>query len=178
MDADHMLRTPDAVPVLRTARLTLRALDLEDVGPYSAYWATERSRHMGGPRDARWAWGKLAAHVGHWTLRGFGFWSVRAGDAPVGVCGLHRPEPHPHPMLGWILYRGATGRGYATEAARAALDWWFARGETSAMAHIARGNAASHAVARRLGGVDTGRVPEHEEGDLAVWTFSPEARAT
>ncbi len=170
----HRLEGPAAaIPTLRTERLTLRAPVLADFEPYAAYWASDRSCYMDGPKDERWAWGKFSAHVGHWTLRGFGFWAVRDAAGPVGMCGVHRPSTIPDPVIGWILYGGREGRGYATEAARAALLWWFARGEPICTASIERGNAASRAVARRLGGRDTGRVPEGEPDTLTAWTFAP-----
>lgn len=160
------------IPVLDTERLTLTGPTEKDFEPYAAYWASDRACYMGGPRDERWAWGKFAAHVGHWSLRGFGFWSVRHAGRPIGFCGIHRPSPLPEPLLGWILYDGHEGRGYATEAATAALRWWFVRGETALTASIERGNAASRAVARRLGGIDTGQTPVGEADTISAWTFA------
>ena len=52
-------------------------------------------------------------------------------------------------MLPLLKFRG---KGYATEAARASIDWAFATFEINQIIHcIDRENTASQAVARRLG---------------------------
>jgi RimJ/RimL family protein N-acetyltransferase len=54
--------------------------------------------------------------------------------------------------IGWRLARGAWGRGYATEAARAVLEYGFGTlGLHEILAIAAAGNARSHAVMKRLG---------------------------
>ena len=61
------------------------------------------------------------------------------------------------PELGYHLYEGAEGKGYATEAGRAVLD--FARdrlGMTDLASMIDPANTASQSVARRLGAQNTG----------------------
>src|SRR5262249_49874037 len=64
-------------------------------------------------RDARWAW----------TLRGYGMWVVEelGSGAFVGRVGLHYPEGWPEPEVAWALASAYWGRGYALEAATAAL---------------------------------------------------------
>ena len=74
------------------------------------------------------------------------------GSGLIGVIGLE-------PILGYWLARPFHGRGLMTEAATAVLDWHFARHPAEAVesgAHV--GNAASLAVQRKLGFVETGRV--------------------
>jgi RimJ/RimL family protein N-acetyltransferase len=54
--------------------------------------------------------------------------------------------------IGWGVAKEAQGKGYATEAARAAIDWAFANFEIAQVIHcIDRENTASQGVARRLG---------------------------
>lgn len=54
--------------------------------------------------------------------------------------------------IGWALAPSAQGKGYATEAARAVIDWAFATLDWSEVIHcITPGNTASVAVAERLG---------------------------
>jgi RimJ/RimL family protein N-acetyltransferase len=54
--------------------------------------------------------------------------------------------------VGWGIAREFRGKGYAVEAARASIDWAFARFEIDRIVHcIDRENTASQAVARRLG---------------------------
>jgi RimJ/RimL family protein N-acetyltransferase len=63
--------------------------------------------------------------------------------------------------VGWGIARDFRGKGYAVEAARAAIDWSFATFELDSIIHcIDRENTASQAVARRLG------AEKHGETDL------------
>jgi Acetyltransferases, including N-acetylases of ribosomal proteins len=88
--------------------------------------------------------------------RGWGLWAVEADGAFVGFTGL-QPVPFeaaftPAIEIGWRLARSAWGRGFATEAARASLDYaWreLALDEVVAMAVPA--NRRSLAVMRKLG---------------------------
>ncbi|MGE5234394.1 MAG: GNAT family N-acetyltransferase, partial [Acidobacteriota bacterium] len=113
------------VPEIRTQRLLLRAFRAEDAEPYLAMCADpEVMRWVSGePLSAEDAWRQLAMFAGHWTLRGFGSWTVeeRASGRFVGRIGLHYPEGWPDRELGWALARPFWGQGYAAEGARAAL---------------------------------------------------------
>jgi RimJ/RimL family protein N-acetyltransferase len=62
------------------------------------------------------------------------------------------PPGWPGFEVGWGIASGLRGKGYAFEAARAAIDWSFATFELDEIIHtIDRENTASQAVARRLG---------------------------
>jgi RimJ/RimL family protein N-acetyltransferase len=70
----------------------------------------------------------------------------------VGTVLLVRlPDGDGEVEVGWHLHPDAWGHGYATEAARGALDWGFRRGLEEALAVVRPGNTASAAVCRRLG---------------------------
>jgi RimJ/RimL family protein N-acetyltransferase len=82
----------------------------------------------------------------------------RATGDFVGEVGFanHRRDIEPPitvPELGWVLARGFQGKGYATEAARAAIAWgrrhFSETGETACI--IAPENLASIHVAEKLG---------------------------
>jgi RimJ/RimL family protein N-acetyltransferase len=114
-------------PVLVTARLRLRMLQAEDFEEYVAIHSdfevtrfTTRS-HL--TREE--AWKHMATVVGHWHLRGYGMWGVEeiATKKLVGRVGYHCPEGWPEFELGWTIGRAFWGKGFATEAARAALDY-------------------------------------------------------
>lgn len=89
--------------------------------------------------------------------RGWGFWAVEvvATGEFAGFTGLDPVDealPFHGVEIGWRLARPAWGHGYATEAARAALDYGFGTlGLPEILAVSAAGNVRSHAVMRRLG---------------------------
>jgi len=92
--------------------------------------------------------------VGHWQLRGFGLWAVAERDTGLlaGRVGCWQPEGWPGLEIGWTLRRRFWGRGYATEAALAALEYAFARlGQERVISLIRPDNGPSIAVALRLG---------------------------
>lgn len=141
-------------PLLTTERLVLRAQRLEDFEPFAAIFASPRSVHMGGPLTRRDAWLSFAADSGTWQLLGLGCWTVerRADASVVGQIGVNKPDFFPEVELGWLLYSGFTGQGYATEAASAARDWALGpRGLETLVSYIDPENATSVALAERLG---------------------------
>ncbi|MEO7041487.1 MAG: GNAT family N-acetyltransferase [Gemmatimonadaceae bacterium] len=112
--------------ILETARLRLRQFQASDIDAYAELCADpEVMRYLGpqGPLSREDAWRQLSLWRGHWELRGYGMWAVeeRATRAFVGRVGLHYPEGWPDHELGWALSRSFWGRGYAYEAAKAAL---------------------------------------------------------
>ncbi|MEM6390585.1 MAG: GNAT family N-acetyltransferase [Pseudomonadota bacterium] len=167
-DATHSI----GVPILRTERLTLRAPQVEDAPAYAAFYASERSHIIGGPLGETAAWKVLTNDVGHWTLRGYGWWSIDDGSGCVGSCGFHLPAGRPAVEIGWSLF-SATGKGYATKAAKAALAWADGR-FAPLVSHIDRANAASQAVAKRLGAHDTGTASAHDP-DCNIWAYGAAA---
>ncbi|SFC50895.1 GNAT family N-acetyltransferase [Tropicimonas isoalkanivorans] len=151
-----MTRIVIDVPVLETDRLLLRAPCPADYPAYRAFLATERSRFTGGPLEERHAWRAFAAMIGHWTMQGFGMWTItlKGSDAPAGHAGLWYPGTWPEPEIGWTVYEGYEGKGIAFEAACAVRDHTFGpMGWTTAVSYIAAGNDRSVALARRLGAV-------------------------
>jgi RimJ/RimL family protein N-acetyltransferase len=142
---------------LRTDRLTLRPFQDDDIDAYAAMCADpEVMRYLGsnGPVSREEAWRQMAMLTGHWELRGFGMWALEEIETGrfVGRVGLHFPEGWPEPEVGWALAREAWGNGYATEAARAALDHAFeVLAWPRAISLIAPANHRSIAVAERLG---------------------------
>jgi RimJ/RimL family protein N-acetyltransferase len=92
------------------------------------------------------------------ALHGFGYWAVELpGVAPfIGAIGLAVPnfEAHftPAVEIGWRLAFDHWGKGYASEGARAALDFGFNTiGLDEIVAFTARINTKSRAVMERLG---------------------------
>lgn len=158
------------IPTLTTERLILRAPETRDHSAYAAFYASPRSEILGGPFDDRRAWDVLCAEYAYWPLLGLGVWVIDADGQGIGNCGYRQPPGQADAELGWTLFSG-TGRGYATEAARAALDW-AARTDTPdfprIVSYIDRDNASSQRVAARLGARDTGEAPAHDPA-CTVW---------
>ena len=99
-------------------------------------------------------WRNAAIMAGHWVLHGFGMFVVeeKASGTFVGRVGPFYPPVWPGFEVGWGVATEFRGKGYAVEAARAAIDWSFATFEMDRIIHcIDRENTASQAVARRLG---------------------------
>jgi RimJ/RimL family protein N-acetyltransferase len=143
--------------VLETERLILRKVDAErDFDAWAKAMADERTvRYLGvKPMDRALAWRNMAVIVGHWEIRGYGFFSVesKATGEWVGRVGPWNPEGWPEPEIGWTISPDHWGKGYATEAALASLDFVFGTLGWSRVIHvILTGNARSIAVAERLG---------------------------
>jgi RimJ/RimL family protein N-acetyltransferase len=106
--------------------------------------------------DRALAWRNMAAAIGHWTIRGYGSFSVEhreTGDW-IGRVGPMFPEGWPAPEVGWTILPEYWGRGYATEAGRASIDYAFETLGWQRVIHvILTGNAQSVAVAKKLGSV-------------------------
>jgi RimJ/RimL family protein N-acetyltransferase len=115
----------------------------------------ETMRFIGGQvMDRALAWRNMATVIGHWSIRGYGFFSVehRETGAWLGRVGPWYPEGWPAPEIGWTIAREHWGHGYATEAARTSLDYAFdTLGWTRVVHVILQGNTRSAAVARKLG---------------------------
>ena len=141
-------------PRLVTERLILRGPEAADFGAVAAFFADgKRSWGFGGTQNRTEAWRWFASLIGHWALRGFGFWMVqtRQGDL-VGMVGLWEPEGWPEPELGYVMFANGEGHGFALEAALAVRDHAYgALGFTTLSSNIFPGNARSVALAERMG---------------------------
>jgi RimJ/RimL family protein N-acetyltransferase len=100
------------------------------------------------------AWRAIASLVGHWHLRGYGQWAVveRATGKVIGRVGPWYPEGWPGIELGWIIQRSRWGNGFATEAAQAALTWfWKSVDADHVISMIQPDNTRSIRVAEKIG---------------------------
>ncbi len=143
-----------------------------DFGPTEAFFASDRSKFVGGPLSSEQSWRVLASEIGHWTLRGYGRWIVeeRATNTPVGNVGLWYPHGWPEAEIGWDLFEGFEGRGYATEAALAARGYAYdVLGWTTAISLVDPKNAASRKLAQRLGARQDGLFKHDRYGDMQIW---------
>lgn len=121
------------VPVIETQRLILRGHRLEDLVHSAAMWADPVvTRYTTGqPLTLEECWARLLRYVGHWNLLGFGYWVAveKATGTFIGEIGFAdfkrdmQPSLNGLPESGWILASHSHGKGYATEALRAAVKW-------------------------------------------------------
>ena len=148
--------------LMETERLVLRMFRESDTDAYAEMMSDpEVMRFLGGgkPAPRAEAWRNMAMMLGHWQLRGYGMWAVeeKATGEMVGRVGCWHPEGWPGLEVGWTLRRRFWGRGYATEAARASIDYAFkALDQTRVISLIAPANVNSIRVAERLGEKPTG----------------------
>ncbi|MEO0911826.1 MAG: GNAT family N-acetyltransferase [Pseudomonadota bacterium] len=163
------------IPTLQTERLTLRAPRMSDYEAFAGFYASERSRDVGGPFDGAGAYRQLAAVAGHWLLAGFGWWVMEHEGQPAGFAGIHHPPHKSGRELGWVLFEGFEGKGLALEATTAARDWGHANLPKAPLSsYIIRGNHRSEKLAERLGARNTGAAGHNPEAD--AW-LHPEAAA-
>src|SRR6476660_8889036 len=113
-------------------------------------------RHLGDGRPLTRAatWRTMALFAGHWDLRGYGQWALveKTTARMIGRAGLWNPEGWPGLEVGWLLARDRWGHGFATEAARVALDYAFdVVGADHVISVIAPANVRSIRVAERIG---------------------------
>lgn len=164
-------------PTLETERLLLRPPAADDFEPWASLMSdAEHVRFIGGAQPRSVAWRGLMTMIGCWAGTGFGMFSVIEKDSGrwIGRAGPWRPEAWPGTEVGWSFLREAGGKGYATEAATAAIDWAFdALGWAGVIHTIDPDNTPSIRVARRLGSRVTGegRVlpPPYEGSFVQIW---------
>ena len=157
---------------VRTKRLRLTPLARGDGEELAAINDDPEVHRYLGALDHAGSLAQAARFAAHWDEHGFGLWAVRThdDDALLGFAGLsipfHFPAVLPAVEVGWRLRRDAWGRGYASEAGRAALRHGFAGlGLDEIVCLVRAGNERSLAVAARLG------LRERERhGDVVVLT--------
>lgn len=170
------------IPRLKTERLTLREWRADDIDAFAAIFGdAEVMRYLTGEPVARSeAWRNMAAAAGHWVLRGYGTWVVeRTSDGSVlGRVGLIKGEGWPGLEVGWTLGRPYWGNGYATEAARASMNYGFLTQSVDKLISLINPeNEASQAVARRLGetpGPDYELVLGTQRYSTQIWSITRE----
>ena len=142
-----------------TARLLLRPWRDEDLAPFAALNADPAvMEHFPKTLSRAESDNVAEAIVAHFDTHGFGLWAVEVrGVTPfIGFTGLSVPrfEAHftPTVEVGWRLARAHWGKGYASEAARAALAFGFeALALVELVSFTAAGNHRSRRVMERIG---------------------------
>ena len=161
-----------SIPHLETDRLLLREYRETDFDAFAAFYQTDRSRHIAGPMTRELAWRALAAHLGHWALRGYGFWAVEEKESGqfCGHVGLWYPEGWYAPEIGWVMMASSEGKGIAHEAAVAArVHAYRVLGWETAVSMIDPDNTRSRRLAERLGCHCEGMYQHERLGPMQIW---------
>jgi RimJ/RimL family protein N-acetyltransferase len=168
-----------------TERLVVRDWRDEDAERmYDMYSRDDVVRFLGSAPSVMPSLAAATERIGRGRLRNAGeraaaspcgWWAaeVRATGQVAGTVALVQvdgsPEPEAAVEVAWALHPDSQGRGYATEAARGALDRGHRAGLAEILALTDQRNTASQAVCRRLGLELRGVSDEFYDRPLMVW---------
>lgn len=170
-------------PTLTTDRLIITGMTIDHWEDYAAAWADPRmTEFIGGqPRSRTESWMKFLQGIALWDVVGYGFFAFaeRETGAFVGNGGLARferglPELEGYPEAGWAFVPDAWGKGYATEAIGAVLDWSdnvLRAPEVRCI--ISPGNTASQNVAAKL---SFAKIGENDAVLGPTWIYARTAK--
>lgn len=155
--------------MIETDRLTLRPYNTNDFDAYLKMVSDPSVvRFLGGqPMPAEDAWNRLLRYAGHWAYFDFGMFAVFETSSgrfigETGLADFHRGLGHDFDGVGeaaWVFTSESQGRGYAYEAAMAALKWYGSSADRHrTVCLIAPDNRPSLILAEKLGYVPFGNV--------------------
>jgi RimJ/RimL family protein N-acetyltransferase len=162
--------------MIETERLLLRRFEPGDLETLVRWNADELfTRHLAGPWTREQTVAALERWERHWDEHGFGLLAVtdKATGELIGRSGpqYHRAWPH-DPEVGWAFDPAWWGRGYATEAGRASVQWAFGElGFDRVVSITTEANLRSRRVMAKLGFVLHEVVP-FPELDLDLWVHA------
>lgn len=163
-----------------TERLLLRQWSADDFEAFADYYSQEETaRYVGGVSDRDQAWRRFASLIGHWSLRGYGYWAVEEKETGrfVGCVGLWRSAGWPELELGYWVVPEMQGKGYASEAGAEARDFAFeVLGAESLVSYIDPGNEPSKRVAEKLGARFEKLIELLSHGPHCVYRYPRPAR--
>jgi RimJ/RimL family protein N-acetyltransferase len=162
--------------VIETERLLLRPVERGDLDTIARWNADpEHARHLMGPQTRAQTKEALERWLRHWDEHGFGLLAVeyKATGELIGRTGpqYHRAWPH-DPEVGWAFDPAWWGRGLATEAGRASVEWAFGELDFERVVSITtEANVVSRRVMAKLGFRLLELVPFPELG-LDLWVHA------
>ncbi len=158
---------------IETERLQLRPWNANDVDALEAFYANAaNAKYVGGVKDSDEAWRALALHIGHWKLKGFGYWAVdeKENSEFVGCVGLWQSAGWPELELGYWLMPEHQGKGYALEAAQRCKE--YAQNDLKAqslVSYIDPHNTPSINLAKKMGATREQTIQLLEHGPHEVY---------
>jgi RimJ/RimL family protein N-acetyltransferase len=141
---------------LRSARLSFRWWALADLELAESLWGDpEVTRFIGGPFPKEEVRRRLEQEIANGMAHGIQYWPIflLSEEEFAGCCGLrpHRPAENIF-ELGFHLHKAHWGKGYASEAARAAIEHAFqSLGASALFAGHHPDNEISKRVLEKLG---------------------------
>ena len=162
--------------MIETERLRLRPVERGDLDTIACWNADpEHTRHLMGVQTREQTEQMMERWLAHWEAHGFGLLAVEWKETGelIGRSGpqYHRAWPH-DPEVGWGFDQAWWGRGLATEAGRAAIEWAFGElGFTRVVSIATEANVASRRVMAKLGFQLHTLVPFPEMG-LDLWVHT------
>ncbi|TNF19451.1 MAG: N-acetyltransferase [Rhodobacteraceae bacterium] len=156
--ADIAAAARATLPVLATARLMLRAPEVADFELFERLFSLPSAKFMGEAPDSETIWAQFTNYVAGWVLRGDGMFTVCHHGAPVGFV-FAGVEPGDQAIeLRFFIAPEHQRKGFAFEAAEAALAHLKAIGAAEIVSYVSPANTASQALVTKLGGVQSGEL--------------------
>jgi ribosomal-protein-alanine N-acetyltransferase len=137
------------LPAIRTARLFLNPVDERDIESLHRLWTN--------PGVRRYLWDDVVIsreRAAEAARQGIAYWTLRVVEdgEVMGFCGFRAIDDSPEVELMYALLPSYWGRGLATEASQAVLDYvWSNTRHNRVFARTNPPNAKSVGVMRRLG---------------------------
>jgi RimJ/RimL family protein N-acetyltransferase len=165
------------IPEIETGRLRLRAFAEGDLDELCAVFGdAEVMKYISGgkPRTRAATREGLLRSIEGWNKRGFGLWAVveKESGRMIGYCGLMFLEGTTEVELAYGLAKSVWDKGFATEAARAALRFGFEELKLERIVAVVNPqNEASRKVLEKLGMRYT-KDAHHYDADLMYYEIS------
>jgi len=142
---------------IETNRLILRPPRKEDLETYAkimgarevGYWFPKGDGYTREESEK-----SLDAILKHWDKHGYGIWAIinKANGHLIGRCGLNLIPETSEVEVDFVLTPNSWGKGYATEAAKAALAYGFRKLKLENIIALAKPeNTASRRVIEKIG---------------------------
>jgi len=142
---------------IRTDRLILRQFTSDDLNAYANImgdYEVGRQFPKGEGYTREESTRSLDILMKHWKNHGFGIWAIvqKEDETLIGRCGLNLIDETSEVEVDFLLARSYWGKGCATEAAKAALEYGFETLKLDRIIALSRpDNAASRKVIEKIG---------------------------
>jgi RimJ/RimL family protein N-acetyltransferase len=166
--------------VIETERLILRPHVANDWDAVFALWSdAQTSRFISAnPSTREQSWAQLLRYMGLWPALGFGYFAVvdkstQEFIGEIGLADFHRnivPSLEGTAEMGWILMPHVWGKGIASEAIMAILDWYRQTPNARPISCIIdKNNTASVKLAQKCGFQEIARTPYKDSETITFW---------